>query len=96
VTLDGAFLFSSNSPSMSISRYAVYGAEIVQDAAVAATLNGDPTDIAYAGHLIGVIDGSGSISHLSVFHVDEDGNLSLAGVATINGAANGMAVVTAQ
>ena len=96
LTLDGAFLFSSNSPSMSISRYAVYGAEIVQDAAVAATLNGDPTDIAYAGHLIGVIDGSGSISHLSVFHVDEDGNLSLAGVATINGAANGMAVVTAQ
>ncbi len=96
VALDGAFLFSSNSPSMSISRYAVYGAEIVQDAAVAATLNGDPTDIAYANRLIGVIDGSGSISHLSVFSVDEDGNLALKGVATITGAANGAAVVTAQ
>jgi len=96
VALDGAFLFSSNSPSMTISRYAVYGAEIVQDAAVAATLNGDPTDIAYATRLVGVLDGSGSISHLSVFNVDEDGNLTLKGVATISGAANGVAVVPAQ
>jgi hypothetical protein len=96
LALDGAFLFSSNSPSMSISRYAVYGAEIVQDAAVAATLNGDPTDIAYANRLIGVLDGSGSISHLSVFSVDEDGNLTLKGSTTISGAANGVAVVPAQ
>ena len=96
LALDGAFLFSSNSPSMSISRYAVYGAQIVQDTAVAATLNGDPTDIAYANRMIGVIDGSGSISHLSTFHVDEDGNLTLAGTATINGPANGVAVVTGQ
>jgi hypothetical protein len=81
---------------MSISRYAVYGAEIVQDAAVAATLNGDPTDIAYANRLIAVIDGSGSISHLSVFNVDEDGNLTLKGSTTISGAANGVAVVPTQ
>jgi hypothetical protein len=96
VTLDGPFLFSSNSPSMSVSRYAVYGEQIVQDAAVAASFNGSPTDIAYATRLLAVIDGASSVSHLSVFSVDEDGNLALKGVATINGAANGAAVVPPQ
>ncbi len=94
LTLVGPFLFSSNSPSMSVSRYAVYGQKIVQDAAVAAQVNGDPTDIASEGGLVAVIDGSGSISHLSIFSVDEDGNLTLLQAAdTINGAANGVAIV---
>jgi hypothetical protein len=94
LTLVGAFLYSSNSPSMSVSRYAVYGQEIVQDAAVAATLNGDPTDIAAGAGLVAVIDGNGPISHLSIFSVDEDGNLTLMQTAdTISGAANGVAVV---
>jgi hypothetical protein len=79
---------------MTVSRYAVYGQKIVQDAAVAAQLNGAPTDIASGAGLVAVIDGSGSVSHVSVFHVDEDGNLTLAGAATVNGAANGIAVVT--
>ena len=94
LALEGPFLFSSNSPSMSISRYAVYGQKIVQDAAVAATLNGDPTDIAYAGGMIAVIDGSGSVTHLSMFSVDEDGNMTLMQAAdTITGAANGVGIV---
>jgi len=94
LTLRGPFLFSSNSPSMSVSRYAVYGQKIVQDAAVAAQLNGDPTDIASGGGLVAVIDGSGGISHLSIFSVDEDGNLTLLqAAATISGAANGVAIV---
>jgi hypothetical protein len=94
LTLEGPFLFSSNSPSMSISRYAVYGQKIVQDAAVAAALNGTPTDIAFAGGMIAVIDGSGSVTHLSTFSVDEDGNLTLLHAAdTIAGAANGVGIV---
>jgi hypothetical protein len=96
LALDGPFLFSSNSPSMSISRYAVYGQKIVQDLAVAASLGGDPTDIAHAAGLVAVIDSPGSISHLSIFSVDEDGNLALKGVTTINGAANGVAIVPEQ
>jgi hypothetical protein len=90
LTLVGPFLFSSNSPSLSVSRYAVYGQKIVQDAAVAAQLSGDPTDIASGGGLVAVIDGSG---HLSIFSVDEDGNLTLQGAAAISTAANGVAVV---
>lgn len=93
VALDGPFLFSANSPSKSVSRYAVYGQNIIQDAAVAATFNGNPTDIAHKAGLVAVIDGSGSLSHLSVFSVDEDGNLAWKGTATINGPANGVAIV---
>ena len=93
LALDGPFLFSSNSPSMTISRYLVYGQKIIQQVAVAATLNGSPTDIAHLGKFVAVIDGAGSLSHLSVFQVDGDGNLKLHSVATINGAANGVAFV---
>lgn len=94
LTLVGPFLFSSNSPSMSVSRYAVYGQKIVQDAAVAASLNGDPTDIASGGGMVAVIDGNGTVSHLSIFSVDEDGNLSLLQAAdTLGATANGVAIV---
>jgi hypothetical protein len=94
VTLDGPFLFSANSPSHSVSRYAVYGQQIIQDAAVVATFNGNPTDIAYRASLAAVVDANGTASHVSVFRVDEDGNFSLQGLATIaNVATNGMAIV---
>ena len=93
LALTGPFLFSSNSPSMSVSRYAVYGQKIVQDAAVAAQFNGSPTDITYGEGLIAVVDGSGSVSHVSIFSVDEDGNLTLTGAATVNAPANGIAVI---
>jgi hypothetical protein len=96
VALDGPFLFSSNSPSHTVSRYLVYGSKIIQQVAVAATLNGSPTDIAHrAGHLA-VIDGAGTVSHLSIFNVDGDGNLSLKGAVTINSAANGVAIVSEE
>jgi len=94
LTLVGPFLFSSNSPSSSVSRYAVYGQRIVQDAAVAATLNGNPTDIASGAGLVAVIDGNGTVSHLSIFSVDEDGNLTLLQAAdTLATGANGVAIV---
>ena len=96
LTLVGPFLYSANSPSMSVSRFAVYGQKIVQDAAVAAKFNGDPTDIASGHGLIAVVDGSGKLSHLSIFQVDEDGNLTLKGTTTINSAANGVAIVGSE
>lgn len=97
VTLDGSFLFSANSPSKSVSRYAVYGEKIIQDAAVVTTFNGNPTDITYRNNLAAVIDASGSVSHVSIFDVDEDGDFTLKGLATINSAAtNGVAIVRAD
>jgi hypothetical protein len=56
VTLDGPFLFSANSPSRSVSRYAVYGERIIQDAAIVTTFSGNPTDITYHAGLAAVIE----------------------------------------
>ena len=96
LALEGPFLFSSNSPSKSVSRYAVYGRKIVQDAAVAASFNGSPTDIATADGWVAVIDGNGTASHLSTFRLDEDGNLTLQNAVTLGLGANGVAIVRGE
>ena len=44
VALDGPFLFSANSPSQTVSRYAVYGQKMVQDAAVVAQFTGNRSE----------------------------------------------------
>jgi len=94
VALDGPFLFSTNSPSHSLSRFAVYGQVITLDAEVAATFNGNPTDISYRAGRVAVVDANGTVSHLSTFDVDEDGDFTLKGVATIAGVAtNGVAII---
>jgi hypothetical protein len=94
VTLDGPFLFSANSPSRSVSRYAVYGQKIVQDAAVVASFKGNPTDITYGDGLAAVVDANGTVSHVSIFNVDGDGNFNLKSSVTINNTAtNGIAIV---
>jgi len=96
LALDGPYLFSANSPSMSVSRYLVYGTRIIQAEAVAASFTGMPTDVAYSDGVLGVIDGAGAVSHLSIFSVDGDGNLNLKGVSTINSPANGVAIVSTE
>jgi hypothetical protein len=93
VTLVGPYLFSANTPSSSVSRYAVYGSKIVQEAPVAAHFNGGPTDIDSTDGLVAVIDFSAPVTHLSILRVNDDGDLSLKSVATINAHANGVAFV---
>ncbi|MBI3381400.1 MAG: hypothetical protein HY019_05260 [Aquabacterium sp.] len=95
LALQGPFLYSANSPSKSVSRYAVYGQHIVQDAAVVAQFTGGPTDIAVRGTLAAVIDAAGAQSRVSVFNVDQDGNFTLRGMATLDSkTTNGVAIVT--
>jgi len=97
VALDGPFLFSANSPSHSVSRYAVYGQKIVQDAAVVTTFTGAPTEIVYRDGLAAVIDAAAGISRVTVFKVDEDGNFTSQGVASLSTAAtNGLAIIDAD
>ena len=97
VALDGPFLFSANSPSHSVSRYAAYGQKIVQDAAVVATFTGNPTDITYRDGLAAVVDAASGVSRVSIFKVDQDGNFALQGVAALPTAAtNGVAIVDAD
>jgi len=97
VALDGPFLFSANSPSKSVSRYAVYGQKIVQDAPVVAQFTGSPTDIATRDGFAAVVDAAGGQSRVSIFTVDEDGNFTLRGVAALGATpTNGVAIVDAD
>ena len=94
VALAGPFVFSANSPSHSVSRYAAYGQKLVQDAAVVAQFTGNPTDIAYRDGFAAVVDAAGSASRVSIFKVDQDGNFALQGVAAVPSAGtDGVAIV---
>jgi hypothetical protein len=99
LTLDRQFLYSANSPSHSVSRFVVSGEQIVQATPIAASFNGSPTDITSArlglnNELMAVVDGNGTVSHLSIFKIDVAGNLSLQGLANIDTpVANGAAIV---
>ncbi|GAA0703541.1 hypothetical protein GCM10009429_34280 [Dyella marensis] len=56
--------------------------------------NGSPTDITYRDNLAAVIDANGSASHVSIFHMNGDGNFDLKSSATIDSAAtNRVAIV---
>lgn len=57
LALVGQYLYSSNSPSHSISRFIVSGNHIVLDAEVVASTAGAPTDIGAFGKIIDVLDG---------------------------------------
>jgi hypothetical protein len=92
VTLVGQFLFSSNTPSRSISRYVVTGTQVVLDLDVVATTAGGPSDIASSGRMLAVLD-SGAQTHLTQFSVDEDGNLQQVAVSVLNKGANGVAII---
>jgi hypothetical protein len=101
-TLAGPFLFTSNTASKNLSRFVVHGRNVVLDAAVATPQNfaGNVTDNASGSGLVAAIDGSGGFtgtSHLTIFHVDEDGNLTNAGISgAIPGAINGVAIVPSR
>jgi hypothetical protein len=92
LTLVGAYLFSSNSPSHSISRYVVTGTQVVLDAPIVATTAGAPTDIASFGHRVAVLDG-GTATHLTQFDVDDAGALQQRAQSVVNTGANGVAVI---
>ena len=95
-TLDGPFLFTANAASGTVSRYAVYGQKIVQDAAVAATVAATPLDIAYRAGTLGLVDHSATGSDLSIYSVDEDGNLTRTALVNFTVATtNGVAVIPA-
>lgn len=101
-TLAGSFLFTSNTASQNLSRFVVHGRNVVLDAAVASPQNfaGNVTDNASGSGLVAAIDGSGGFtgtSHLTIFDMDEDGDLTNAGISgAIPGAINGVAIVPSR
>jgi hypothetical protein len=92
--LVGPFLFTTNSPSHSVSRLIAGGRTIALDASVVAQTIGSPIDIAADGDLLSVVDTGGGVSHLTQFRVDEDGNLAQTASTPIASSANGVAIVS--
>jgi hypothetical protein len=94
VALVGPFLFTTNSPSHSVSRLIAGGANIVLDAAVVAETAGAPIDVAAQGTLLALVESDGGgASHLTQFRIDEDGNLTRTVSTPIASAANGIAII---
>jgi hypothetical protein len=93
LTLVGSFLFSANTASSTVSRYLVFGQNVIQDRPVAAQVTGSPSDIASGEGFVGLIDSLNGVFHLSIFQVDRDGGLALKSAVTMPGHVNGVAVI---
>lgn len=90
----GPFIYSSNSPSRSISRLVAGGNNIALDLPVAAQTVGAPIDIAASTELLAVVESrADGTSLLTQFRIDEDGDLSQTTSTAIASAANGVAIV---
>jgi hypothetical protein len=95
IALVGPYLFTTNSPSHSVSRLIAGGANITLDSPVVAQTTGAPIDVAAEGDLLALVESDGGgMSHLTQFRIDEDGNLTRTVSSPIASAANGIAIVT--
>jgi len=99
MTRSGKYLFTANTGSHTVSRLLGTGSNVFVDTPVAATIGtgGAPSDIDADGGVMGVIDHGGGASHLSVFAMNELGELSggnAIDLATPN--ANGIAIMSAD
>ncbi len=95
IALVGPYLFTTNSPSHSVSRLIAGGANILLDAPVAAETTGAPIDIAAQGDLLALVESDGGgVSHLTQFRIDESGNLARTVSTAIASAANGIAIIS--
>jgi hypothetical protein len=96
IAVVGPYLFTTNSPSHSVSRLIAAGANILLDDPVAAQTTGAPIDVAAEGDLLGLVETGGGASLLTQFRIDEDGNLTRTVSTAIPSVANGIAIVTAR
>jgi DNA-binding beta-propeller fold protein YncE len=94
IAVVGPYLFTTNSPSHSVSRLIAGGANILLDDPVAAQTTGAPIDVAAEGDLLALVETGGGASLLAQFHIDEDGNLTRTVSTPIASVANGIAIVT--
>jgi hypothetical protein len=96
----GKYVFIVNTGSKTISRVLGTGSNIFIDSAIAANVvaGGSPTDVDAADGILAVIDhtsGAGADSHLSMFHYNRFGELTVSGSVVDLKApnANGLAVM---
>jgi hypothetical protein len=95
IALVGPYLFTSNSPSHTISRLVATGSSITLDEPIVAGTTGAPIDIAADGDLLAVVEDNGNgQAHLTQFSIDGDGNLAQTATTAIPSPANGVVIVT--
>lgn len=97
IAVIGPYLFTTNSPSHSVSRFVAGGANILLDDPVAAQTGGAPIDVAAQGDLLALVESNGGgTAHLTQFRIGNDGTLTQTVSTAIASPANGIAVVRAQ
>ncbi|HEU4893877.1 MAG TPA: hypothetical protein VFT47_20120 [Vicinamibacterales bacterium] len=95
--LVGPYLFTSNTPSHSVSRFVAASTSLFLDRAVAAQTVGTPSDIAAEGGLLALIEGNGGgTAHVTLFRITADGDLEQTASTAIASPANGIAIVTGR
>lgn len=93
LTLLNQWLFCSNTPSKSITRYKVTEDSIAIGELVAAQTKGEPTDIDAEEGLLAALElGSESVA-VSQFQIDKDGTLKLLNSTPTSRTANGIAII---
>ena len=97
LTLTGPWLFSSNTPSKTISRYDVSDASVVLAEPIAAKIpQGLPSDLDSDKGVLTVLDTGEGPAHLTQFQIDNDGNLKLINTISTVKTANGAAIIQLQ
>jgi hypothetical protein len=97
IAVSGPYLYSTNSPSHSVSRLIAAGQNVTLDDPVAASTGGAPIDVAATEDLLAVLESNGNgFSHLTQFAIDGDGRLTPLVSTAITSAANGVAIVPAR
>lgn len=93
LTLMGPWLFCSNTPSKSISRYKASPGNIELVNLIAAKTQAEPSDLDAEGGILAVLEGSNGVAYVTQFGVDEQGNLKHLSSAPTATSAIGIAVV---
>jgi hypothetical protein len=93
LALLGRWLFSSNTPSKSITRYNASDTNLSIAELVAAKTNGEPTDIDADAGIVAVLEAANGSSALTQFQVDNNGNLTLINSVPTSDTANGIAII---
>lgn len=90
----GPYLFTSNTPSHTVSRLVAASNHLLLDRAVVAQTAGTPADIAAEGDLLALIEGNGDgTAHVTQFQITADGDLVQTATTAIASRANGIAIV---
>lgn len=93
LTLSDNWLYCSNTPSKSITRYKVSDNDIAIDQLIAARTQGEPTDIDAMDGIVANLELGANGNALRVFKIDGNGNLNLVNTFPTAKNANGIAVI---